>query len=319
MSPPYYPQVPTNYQPLLTEVNGKWNDFQKKDVPLWWDQVAGEMPSSARTEHYNWAKNVPDLEEWVGSVNFQTLGSYQYTLENKDWVRGVEIRRTDIDDNQIGRDFWMQLEGLSKAAKKLPDQQMAAALHAGSSYTGWDGAAFFSASHPTGGGWAGSSTVNQQNYWSSSTPLTFDNLNLVYQTMVNYRNDEGRPIGIMPNVLLVPPQLMTLAKRLTGDTLADQTVTGITMVGNQPNPLAHTFKVVVAPELAQYSTTAWYLLDTNKPIMPMIWQNRQDTQLNSLTSNTDYPVFVQNKFQFTAYRRGAAGYGMWYCIAKAVG
>jgi phage major head subunit gpT-like protein len=176
---------------------------------------------------------------------------------------------------------------------------------------------FFSATHPISP-FAGGVTGTQQNYWSSSTALTFDNLTLVYNTMTNYRDDQNRPLGIVPDTILVPPQLQILAKRLTGATIADQTVTSLTMVGNQPNPLASMFKVVVAPELSADSTT-WYLLDTSKVVKPLIWQQRQDTQFISKMGPGDPGKFYRNDYEFEATRRGAAGYGLWFTAAKAVG
>lgn len=312
---PFLPPVPSNYTPLITGVNVRWNQFYADAPPTWFESVAQTTPSSNRFEHYNWAKSVPSMKEWIGPLSFDSLASYQYILENKDWVEAIALRKPDVDDNNFSN-FWNQLNGLAQSAKKLPDQLMANALINGQSALGWDGQYFFSSTHPISY-FSGGVSGTQQNYWSSGTALTFDNLSLVYNTMTTYRNDENRPLGIMPDTIVVPPQLQILANRLVAPIVADQTVTGLTMAGNQPNALPK-FKVVVAPELSAYSTT-WYLLDMSKVVKPFIWQNRQDTVFTSKVSDTDQNVFVNNELWFKAYRRGNAGYGLWYCAAKAVG
>ena len=56
---------------------------------------------------------------------------------------------------------------------------------------------------------------------------------------------------------------------------------------------------------------AWYLLCTKKIVKPMIWQLRKPYEFTALFAPSDPNVFLRKKFQYGAYGRGRAGYGLW--------
>ncbi|MEF1256938.1 Mu-like prophage major head subunit gpT family protein [Vibrio sp. M260112] len=56
---------------------------------------------------------------------------------------------------------------------------------------------------------------------------------------------------------------------------------------------------------------AWYLLDTSRPIKPIIWQERFKPEFQSVTNSTDYNVFTTDKFAFGTRARGNAGFSFW--------
>ncbi|MDM5062623.1 Mu-like prophage major head subunit gpT family protein [Aeromonas salmonicida] len=55
----------------------------------------------------------------------------------------------------------------------------------------------------------------------------------------------------------------------------------------------------------------WFLLDTSKPIKPLIWQERVAPEFSQLTDpNTDV-VFLKDEYYFGTRARGNAGYSFW--------
>lgn len=60
-----------------------------------------------------------------------------------------------------------------------------------------------------------------------------------------------------------------------------------------------------------YSGEAWYLLDTSRPLKPLIFQNRRPLAINALFNPTDPAVFTSNEFWFGADMRCEAGFGFW--------
>jgi phage major head subunit gpT-like protein len=58
------------------------------------------------------------------------------------------------------------------------------------------------------------------------------------------------------------------------------------------------------------SGTAWYLLDTSKPLKPFIFQDRLAPELKFLGPNSDQG-FTHDKVSWGVKRRNAAGYGLW--------
>ena len=82
--------------------------------------------------------------------------------------------------------------------------------------------------------------------------------------MRSLKDEEGRPLDINPDVLLVPPALEDTAKALmTVDRLED----------GKPNPYKGAAQAVVSGRLT--TATAWFLLDTTRPVKPFLYQERK--------------------------------------------
>ncbi|MCK8043926.1 Mu-like prophage major head subunit gpT family protein [Shewanella sp. 1CM18E] len=60
-----------------------------------------------------------------------------------------------------------------------------------------------------------------------------------------------------------------------------------------------------------YSGEPWFLLDTSRPLKPLIFQERRKLDLNTLFNPTDPAVWTSNEFQFGADMRCEAGFGFW--------
>ncbi|WP_425092002.1 Mu-like prophage major head subunit gpT family protein [Tropicimonas sp. S265A] len=59
------------------------------------------------------------------------------------------------------------------------------------------------------------------------------------------------------------------------------------------------------------SGAAWYLMDTRRVIMPIIFQDRLAAQIVAMTNLTDPNVFNLDELQWGAKRRCATGFGAW--------
>jgi phage major head subunit gpT-like protein len=60
-----------------------------------------------------------------------------------------------------------------------------------------------------------------------------------------------------------------------------------------------------------YSGEPWFLLDTTRPLKPLIFQERRKLDLNTLFNPTDPAVWTNNEFQFGTDMRCEAGFGFW--------
>ncbi|MDH3998904.1 MAG: Mu-like prophage major head subunit gpT family protein, partial [Desulfuromonadales bacterium] len=118
--------------------------------------------------------------------------------------------------------------------------------------------------------------------------------------MRKFKDDEGRPLNITPKVLLVPPALEDVATCLMKlDTLED----------GSPNPYKDACEVIIDGRLT--SDSAWFLLDTTKPVKPFIYQCRTKPSFVHQTDAQSDEVFMRKKFKFGAEARAAGGYGFW--------
>ncbi|WP_432460800.1 Mu-like prophage major head subunit gpT family protein [Agarivorans sp. QJM3NY_25] len=60
-----------------------------------------------------------------------------------------------------------------------------------------------------------------------------------------------------------------------------------------------------------YSGKPWFLLDTSRPLKPLIFQERRKLDLNTLFNPSDPAVWTKNEYQFGCDMRCEAGFGFW--------
>jgi len=276
-------------------------DALKGANPIW-PKVAMRTASNSKTEVYPWLGAAPVMEEWLDERSLANIKAYKWTIENKDWANGIEVDRNDIQDDKIGI-YNPMVQSLGYAAAIHPDKLIFQDLLLnGFSTTCYDGQYFFDTDHPRMDGLSVQSNKH-------SLTLTADNYATVRATMMALTDDRGNPLGVMPNLLVVPPQLEQTALEIVK---ADRNSSGAT------NVLKGSADVLVAPYLASQPTW-WFLLDTTKPVKPFILQVRQEAQIVSQTNPDSDNVFMRKKFRYGADWRGAAAYGLWQFAAGSQG
>jgi len=57
--------------------------------------------------------------------------------------------------------------------------------------------------------------------------------------------------------------------------------------------------------------TAWYLLETRRPLKPIIFQKRREYDLKAMTSMEDEGVFMRDEYRYGVDARCNVGYGLW--------
>lgn len=263
-------------------------------------RIATTIRSNHSTEVHGWMARLDAMREWLGPRQIDNLTTHEYVLVNKTFEKTVGVSVNDINDDSLGV-YEPRMAELGRIARKWPDQQMKAVIQAGTSTTGFDGQNFFSSTHdldPAG---------NQSNNFTSSA-LSATNFDTVWAAMAAYTGEDGEPLGVMPNLLVVPPQLAKEAKEIVA---AERLASGAT------NVLNGIVDVLVVPELANEATT-WYLMDTTKGIKPFIWQLRETPTLTQLTKDDDANVFMLDQYVWGIKARGVGGYGPWWLCARSI-
>jgi phage major head subunit gpT-like protein len=267
-----------------------------------WQQTAMVVPSGAKQNDYSWLSSFPRMRKWVGDKTVKALAAFKYTLVNDDFEATVEVDRNDIEDDNLGI-YAPQAESAGFSAKQLPDELISDLKNG--SFTGlcYDGQYFYDVDHPVGDGAGGSTSV------SNKLTKALSNATLAAATasygaartaIMSFKDDEGRPLGLVPNILEVPPALEAMGNLLlTADKLND----------NSPNPYKGTAVLIVNPRLT--SATAWFLHCTNMPVKPFILQERKKPVFVQQTGMDSDDVFMRRKFKFGAEARYAAGYSLW--------
>jgi len=180
----------------------------------------------------------------AGEIKHGTLGEVSYTSKAETYARMLAITRTDLINDDLGALNKVPMRLGRGAALKMNDVIWTAFLAGVGSF--W---AAGNANLITGG----------------TSALTAAGLTLALQKYRKQTDPDGKPMGLTPTVLLVPPELEIAAYQLVNSTAFNSGGASTTDQIPNSNPFFGKYKVVVASYLSNssytgYSTTAWFLL-----------------------------------------------------------
>lgn len=279
------------------------NAFQA--APSTWEKIAMKVPSTTGSNLYAWLSAFPKMRRWVGEKHVKNLKAYSYTVENEDWEATVEVDRNHIKDDQLGI-YAPQAQMAGHSAKQLPDEIVYELVNQAFTTKCYDGQYFFDTDHPVG-------KVSVSNKGTAALSIASQaaakaSYGAARTAMRKFKDEEGRPLGVRPNVLLVGPGLEDTARALlTNERLED----------GKANPYKGTAELVVSERIE--SDTAWFLLDTSLPVKPFIYQEREAPSFVQQTDPEADDVFNRKKFKFGAEARAAGGYGFWQLAFGSTG
>jgi phage major head subunit gpT-like protein len=277
---------------LKTEFNNALDN-----APTSWQEIAMRIPSTTGQNDYAWLSNFPKMRKWVGDKNIKNLEAFKYSIVNDDWEATVEVDRNHIEDDQIGI-YAPQAQMAGYSAKQLPDEIVYDLVNNGFTSPCFDGQYFFDTDHDVAG--ASVSNKGTAALSAASQAAAIASYGAARTAMRKFKDAEGRPLNITPEVLLVPPALEHIALALINSDRLDD---------GKANPFKGTARVVVEARLT--SDTAWFLLDTSKAVKPFIYQERKAPVFVEQTDPQADDVFSRKKFKYGAEARAAGGYGFW--------
>jgi phage major head subunit gpT-like protein len=73
---------------------------------------------------------------------------------------------------------------------------------------------------------------------------------------------------------------------------------------------------VIPTKVPAQTSKPWYLLDTSRPLKPMVLQERQAPRMVSHTDMTSSSMYESNTMKFGIDLRAAAGYGFWQMAGR---
>lgn len=274
-------------------------------APSQWMQTAMLVPSGSSQNDYNWLSNFPRMRKWIGEKAIKSLEAFKYSIVNDDWEATVEVDRNHIDDDQLGI-YAPQAQMAGFSARQLPDEIIADLKNNAFASLCYDGQYFYDTDHVV----AGANVSNKLTVALSAatTAAAAASYGAARTAIMSFKDDEGRPLNLIPDVLEVPPALEATAKLLmNSDKLTD----------DSPNPYKGTATVLVNPRLT--STTAWFLHVTNMPVKPFIYQERKSPVFVEQTDPQADDVFNRKLFKFGAEARAAGGYAFWQMSVGSTG
>lgn len=256
--------------------------------------------STTGSQTYPFADSLPKYRRWDGPRLILNINEQFTRIDNVDFEHTFGVSVNDLADDNIGT-LNMKTALAAKAAGAWKDQLVKGALQTGSTtLLAHDGLSLFNANHtlnPAG--------VQSNNIIAASGPDA-TGWDTVRAAMSSYTGADGEPLGVSPNLIIVPPQLET--KALTA-------LTAVYGASGASNVNLSQAKVLVVPHLAN-EPTIWYAADTRHGLQGIIFQLREAPNVVALTNATDVNVVMQNQYLWCGKARGAAGAGFWPFIAR---
>jgi len=300
-----------------------------------WAKVTQIVPSTKDAEFYPTLTQVPRMSLWEGRRRFERAGAKQsYMVMNAMYDAGISFPRTVFADDQYGI-LMKKISDLAVEGKRMPMELAYNIINNGaiSSTTnanyavGIDGLPLFSQSHP-GAVDNASLAQTQSNYvgTGNTNPLTINNLNTAIAAMKNFIDNQGRPLWIVPDTLIVPPIQGMLARQILHSTwlmsVGPGGSSGTPTTATTNIPTFNVFNVDAGGDLKTIIETpyisdvnAWYLAGTTRVAKPVLLQERMPPELTvKMDPNTSDLVFQTNDIYCSIMARWGAAPGDWHTI-----
>lgn len=288
-----------NLQGLRTTFSAAFNKaFQNTTTNK--EKIATTVPSSTKLNTYGWLGDFPTMREWIGEREIRNLSEKDYNIANKHFEMTIGVDRDDIEDDNLGL-YTINMEQMGHSAKEHQDIMVFGMLPRGFKEKCYDDLSFFHEAHAVG--WKaysnrGNAKLSARSYAAAKA------------TMAGCRNERGTAINIHPSLLVVPPHLEETGRYiLTAD-----------YINGTTNPWKGSAELLVDANIGndEYPDN-WFLLDTSKPLKPIIFQLRKATKFVSMVNENDSNVFNQNTYIYGADGRYNTGYSFWQLAYGSTG
>ena len=262
-----------------------------------WERIATVVPSENDTEKYAWLGSVPKMREFKDERIPAGLLEHDYSIKNKTWEASVSVDRAALEDDLYGQ-IKLRVQSLAEEARRHQDEMVFSLLKDGFATLCYDSQYFFDTDHSEG------DSGTQSN--KGTTALSATSLQAAFTAMMKFNDDKGKPMGVIPDTLVVPADLKWTAMELLESVYASDTASGKTEM--RKNVLSGALDLVVSPYLTD--TNDWFLLCTKRIVKPVIFQSRVPVEFSALEANSE-TGFMRDEYIYGVRARYNVGYGLW--------
>jgi phage major head subunit gpT-like protein len=307
-------------------VDSRFNQTFDREIGNWqaWREIAMVVPSTSTTTNYDFFDPIGDMEEWVDERQMERLSAMSVSLSNRDFEKTVEIKRKDIEDDNLGMAM-MRIDEIAMAGARKPEIEVAALLNLHMTDTtstlygaGFDTKALFSQTHA----WTTGYTTSQDNLRGAATDnqgklnLTYGEANLqgAWTQMGNFKNQKGRKIGGKPNVLMVSSSTWFAARKFLESIGMNVAMTGSTDVTAYERPNKNILETLGMRIVLNVELTDgyWIAFDNTHAMRPVLFQDRQPVRVSTQTTEASDDVFMRGSYKYGIDSRFAVAPGYWF-------
>ena len=265
--------------------------------------------------------------------SFNPLVRNATEVQIKPYGVGYNVDRTDFFNDIYGT-LANVPRNIARPMMKLPDILLAALLRNGKTITDYTGTFAFSAAKPKSVNGAISGTYSNL---YTGRQLTAQNLSFVISEMMARVNEDGLNLGLMPDTLIVPPNLYGAA--IQAVEMRNNVYSGTAGAGNLwpgqanstaavgDNWIAHTGfikQIISLPELTQggasIDTTSWYVAECMNAdhggAVGLLCALEEGFEFLSNLSPDSPEVFYNNRFAWAGQRYAGVGFGLTQYLSR---
>jgi phage major head subunit gpT-like protein len=270
------------------------------------EKIATIVNTTQPVQKYAWLGTVPPLREFLDERRPSGLASHAVSIEDRVFESTLAVDRKAIEDDQLDL-IRLRIRDLAYRVAQHRHQLLVETLTSGFTELAYDGVSFFNTAHPTQTG----STYSNR----GTSALEESSLSAAISGMMTVPDDQGTPLGILPDTLVVGPKLQWTALELVESPVVvykgnDDHTAGATAY---KNVFHGKLNVVVSPFLTGTADDYWFLLDTKRPIKALILQQRSDVpvEFNALEATSGAEsAFMRDRYYYGVRARYAAGLGL---------
>lgn len=248
-----------------------------------------EVRSSTAAEIYPLLTLSGSMREWIGDRVINSASPEKMTLANVDYERTESVPANAVADdryNVYGRIFTL----MGVDAGNLWAELATKALCEPGNWA--DGSPFYGPHE------FGVTTIDNN---LGTLELTVKNYETARKRMMSFCGADGKPLRLVPDTIIVGPDLEGLAKMIfEADLVNDGTNAAVSNI--------HRGECEICVNYGMTGTYAkyWFIVCTKRGIKPIVVQKRKDGPLVRKDKDTDDVVFWQNDLVFGYHSRGAA-------------
>jgi phage major head subunit gpT-like protein len=248
----------------------------------------------------------PGFKKFTGEIEAESMAWTEQSLANEEWADTVLVPRADIERDDIGQ-YGKEFEMMGAAARRHPDELLAAVMASAFTTNDYTGLPFFAADKPHIPG-----VVDAKKFTNLMTAKpSAGSLEAAYLLMAGIRDATGKPMGIGGKKMVVCSDKWgsTFRKLLKAETIVE-VVTG-EGVATVANIYSGTADLAVFNYLYDGTNDdKWFVLDQSWPLRAFILQHEVKPRFIAQDRETDDIPFRLKKNAYQGYYRGNVGFGL---------
>jgi len=257
-------------------------------------QLFNVTGSSKAQEHDLGVGGMNDWEEYTGAIEYDdNEQGYKTTYTHVEFVKGFAVERKLVDDDQYNI-INKRPMALATSAMRTREKSGASVFNNAfsSSFVGGDGIELCGA-HP----YSPTNATTQSNTGTSA--LTYDNIIATRKLMRSYVDDKGELVSIVPDTIIVPPELENTAWEIL------ESIGKPNSADNNLNYVrSNGFRLVVWDYLTDANN--WFMADSGLMSLYLNWFDRAPLEFES-DPTSDFNLIAK----YRGYMRYSYGWSDW--------